>query len=232
MINSGRDWNIYDLQNPEGLIDLKSVGVNFVDNEVGMSDYYNFTPKNQFMLSIDDAELLHVGFEKGIIINGAKLQPIKLTDNFTVQVIVKPFSAQKQYAAIIGNHPGDKNYSGFIIQQNDKSTNNYYFSFGNGDRWSDKYCFSLSPDKWSYITVVYDSKMHHVMIYVNGKLMIMYRDVVEKYRNSSQPVYVGNWIGGDRQFNGLISEIEVTGRLLAASEIMVNYDKIFKEIPK
>lgn len=105
-----------------GMIDLNSVNVNNISNSTGKSEYWNLVSRNQLFFKDPQVPQFQVGFKNDLVTNGAEFSPIELASSFSVEMLVKPYATQVQYASIIGNHPGEKNNSGFVIQQDEAST--------------------------------------------------------------------------------------------------------------
>ncbi|OLN32157.1 LamG domain-containing protein [Desulfosporosinus metallidurans] len=221
----GNDFIISRVENLGGMIDLNSVNVNSISSSTRKSEYWNLVPQNQLLFKDHQVPQFHVGFKNGFVKDGAEFSPVELASSFSVEVLVKPYATQVPYAGIIGNHPGEKYYSGFVIQQNSQSANNYQFGFGDGNKWMKETDFKLTPNQWSYVAVIVNQHTQEIVVYVNGTLAG--KQVLEgQINNSHQPLFVGNFIGGDRAFNGLIKEVKITNGVLTREEIQINSELV------
>jgi len=149
--------------------------------------------------------------------------PIRLNDNFTIQVLVKPSAIQLPYAAIVGNHPGYNNFEGFIIQQDGSNQNDYTFVYGNGTSWEPGIKFHLNAMEWNYLVVRVENKK--ILVYRNGEL-IGSVNVTGTFKNSEMPLFIGNWIGKDRQFTGSIREVLISDSSISDNIIKSNWRSI------
>ena len=84
----------------------------------------------------------------------------------------------------------------------------------------------IQKNVWTYITIVYQNST--VSFYENGVLVDQQSLPYSTMRTSSQPLYIGRrYIGhpdsGDFPFKGLIDDVRIYNRALAASEIQQIY---------
>jgi len=135
------------------------------------------------------------------------LGPIYLNKNFSIEILVRPNRGQVAYAGILGNHPGKEYYEGFVIQQNYLNQNEYTFGFGNGKEWLPTIKFNLAENRINHLLI--DVRKNQTSVYVDGKF-IGSVDTIDSIKNSDMPLYIGNWVNGDRPFKGLIEEIKIT----------------------
>jgi hypothetical protein len=149
----------------------------------------------------------YVSWDGGMSIStdGKVLYPIYLNESFFMEILVRPYKGQVAYAAILGNHPG-KGYEGFVIQQNSVNQNEYAFGFGNGKEWLPNIKFNLTENKLNNLSI--NVKKNQTSVHIDGKF-IGSVDTIESIENSDMPLYIGNWVGGDRPFNGSIEEIKI-----------------------
>ncbi len=171
--------------------------------------------------------VVHAWFRKGIIGTGAVAEVVSLKDDFTLEVIIKPSKDQVTYAHIMGNHPGYNYFEGFAVQQDGNNQNVYTFGYGNGKQWLSSVRFELPPVKWSYLAIVVERNM--IKVFRNGSLVAS-ADARNSIKNSSMPVSVGNWIGRDRPFKGIIYEVRVLDRPLSENEIWSNWKNVQEKL--
>jgi len=164
--------------------------------------------------------LLHAWFGNGIIGTGAVAEVVSLKDDFTLEVIVRPSKVQSTYSHIMGNHPGHNYFEGFAIQQDGNNQNVYTFGFGNGKQWLPSVRFELPPEKWSYLAIIVERNI--IKVFRNGSLEAS-ADATNSIKNSGMPIEVGNWVNGDRPFNGFIREVRVLESALSEEEIERNW---------
>jgi hypothetical protein len=162
----------------------------------------------------DGPSLVHEGFDS----EGSKSHSLStgfvLPESFTLELLVRPDRFQVAYATIISNHPGEKNFQGFTIEEPVGKTNWYAFSMGNGRTWALSREFFLSPEKLHYLVVT--KQRGQAAVYVDGKLL----EVLEgDLAVSAYPVTVGNWIGKSRPFNGAIQELRIVRSVATARSV-------------
>ena len=205
LLSHGKDWILFRLHKKDSLVELRSLYIGILQKKGNDQITFN---KSTFLLSNAKDEIFHVGFENGLPGKGIVFNPIHLNDSFTIMLNLKPAVTQVPYAAIIGNHPG-KGYEGFVIQQNSVNRNEYIFGFGNGKEWLPNIKFNLTENRLDHLLI--DVRKNQTSIYVDGKF-IGSVNTIESIKNSNMPLYVGNWVNGDRPFNGVIDEIKITNR--------------------
>lgn len=171
--------------------------------------------------------VVHAWFGKRGIGIGAFSEVISLGGDFTLEVIVKPSTGQSPYAHIMGNHPGYNYFEGFALQQDGDSQNVYIFGYGNGKQWLPSVRFELTPEKWNYLAIVVEESM--IKVFRNATL-IASTDATDFIKNSGMPVQVGNWINGDRPFNGLIYEVRLLENPLSEKEIRSNWKNVQEKL--
>lgn len=173
--------------------------------------------KDDFKLSFSNQSLLHYRYDTntfsyiskdgGSELPGIKvLDPIYLNKDFSIEILVRPNKEQVPYAAILGNHPGKDYFEGFVIQQNSVNQNEYTFGFGNGKNWLPNIKFNLTENRLNHLLI--DVRQNTTSIHVNGKFAGSV-NTIESIKNSDMPLYIGNWVGGDRPFNGVVNEIRI-----------------------
>ena len=67
--------------------------------------------------------------------------------------------------------------------------------------------FTLTPGRRSYTPLQIKDKQ--TMLYLNGKL-IAKKIHPAPPASSNRPLFVGNWVGGGRPFNGLFDEVFIS----------------------
>ncbi len=157
---------------------------------------------------------------EGIDYQSALVRSVAIKMPFTIEVILYPYLNSVPYAGIIGNHPG-RGFDGFVVQQ-DGSQNHqeFSFAFGNGSCWvpfNPAAVFLLEPYKWHYL--VFTLKPDLLEIFDNGALIKQCSFGGESLSNSGLALAIGNWIGNDRPFSGVIEEVCI-------SEYPKEYDEI------
>ncbi len=208
---------------------LFTKGTNIQRNDEKMY-LLNDTEKNILHYKYDHETTFY--FNKGVMVLLATgIEPLLyLSDSFTIEVIVKPSKNQVAYADIIGNHPGYNYYEGFVIQQDNQNQNVYTFGFGNGKEWLPGVKFKLNEEKWNYLAVVVVEK-NMIKVFNNG-ILVASVDAKDSIKNSKMPLEVGNWINGDRPFNGLIEEVRISNGSLSENEILSNWQEIQVKLSK
>ncbi|WP_019635697.1 LamG-like jellyroll fold domain-containing protein [Paenibacillus fonticola] len=210
---------IYSYFNDNKIMDVKSLDVNGFGN-LGRSLLVKENAKGFLLKNDHEDVVLHTGFENKLFNQGIVLEPVKLTQSFSIEMVVTPGKKQVSYAHIFGNHPGFNNFEGFVLQQNNNNNNEFMLSYGDGNGFNDLLSLSLSPEKNHYL--VYSFNKRNVSIYLNGLLastVIMPSDFV----NSDMPFYIGNWINGDRPFDGALRDLRITNKNMEQEEITQNW---------
>lgn len=187
--------------------------------------------RNSVNYLLDDNEntLVHYKFDpetlslilksQGVVgLAGNSFNSLSLSDNFTIEAIVKPFDSQVAYAAIIGNHPGYDGYEGFVVQQDYQNKNVYRFSFSNGKKWFPGVTFKLQTNSWNYLVIVAEQNTFKI---INNGQLVGLGTLNSPLKNSTMPLYIGNWIYKDRPFNGIIDEIRISNTILSEKDILL-----------
>ena len=167
-----------------------------------------------FELHSPGLELFHRGFTGYTPGLGIQHGPVTFSDEMSINVLVTPGRDQVPYAEIFSNHAAD--FRGIAIEQRGDKTNQYSMALGSGKEWMYAGDFSLQPARRNYISLQVNGKQ--AVLYVNGAL-IAHTALVAPIASTDRPVYLGNWIGGDRQFNGLIDEILIAKGTQSANEV-------------
>lgn len=160
---------------------------------------------------------------EGILSQKSSLPIVSLPFNFSLELIVYPGVNQEKHAIIAGNHPGKSSYDGFVIQQDEDKQNQFYFAFGNGKSWTKSDNFIIVPNKLNYIAVTLNEKM--MTIYLNGD-KIQESEVDSNMFNSELPLMIGNWIYGNRPFNGEVREINLSNNIISSEDVINTWSEI------
>ena len=222
-ISSGRNWKLWSFESEDHWIDLKSLYLGEMLKKRGRS--ISFKANREHYLKTGKDTLFHEGFMLGG--NGVSSAPLTLNDSFSVEVIVKPYEGQGNYAHIVGNHPGYKYFEGFTLQQDGSKQNVYTFGFGNGKTWLPSVRLHLVPDKRHYVAIVVEKNI--ISVYVNG-FVVASADTGDSMKNSSMPLWIGNWVNRDRPFNGLIEEVRISNNALPRNEIESSWRSVKKTL--
>lgn len=197
-VRTGDNWRSLSLHSDD-YIDALSLRGEILKEGV-LSSIVIPQQRELFKLKSSGPELIHVGYQSELG-NGDVLPVVTLGDDVSIEIVVTPNNLQVPYADIISNH---SNYRGFCIEQLNKQTNVYGVAFGSGKEWMFVGSFTLRSGYRNLISL--QLKGRSVQLYVNGKIIankLLPSDVLE----SSEPLHIGNWINGDRPFNGWIEEV-------------------------
>ncbi|VVB69336.1 Concanavalin A-like lectin/glucanases superfamily protein [uncultured archaeon] len=228
LISSDKNWKLFFINMPNKTINLQSLQVlsaskleEFSSSQI--FSYNNTSNRNdnaqesRFAFSFSKNPVLHCRYDNGSssyiswdgrLLNSAGekvLGSIYLNENFSIEILVYPMKEQVKYAAILGNHPGNGN-EGFVIQQNSLNQNEYTFGFGNGREWLPNIKFNLTENKLNHLLI--KVRKNQTNIYINGEFMAS-ANTIDSIKNSYMPLYIGDWIGGDRPFHGIIKEVKI-----------------------
>ena len=177
------------------------------------------SPRASWVLSGGGREIVHVGFNDGVIGPGKDLAPVTLGRRFTVEVIGEAYRGQCAYAHILGNHPGTANFSGFALQQDGDRKGFYTFAFGDGNGWQPALELPLARGRRFYLAITVDGT--HVAAYSLGAL-IGRLETSAPLKDSDMPLTIGNWVNRDRPFHGAVYEVRLTEGVLSPEEIRRN----------
>lgn len=131
---------------------------------------------------------------------------------FTIQFWSKPGATQKTYANIIDNEHAT--FISWTIQQDADNTNAYYYGGGALVH------FSLQPDVWQQVSLVKDE--NGASVYVNGELVDRQPLQVTIDYTGAHTLRLGNWSGGDRNWNGQLDEVRLWNKALSQTEVQNN----------
>ncbi|MCX6783544.1 MAG: hypothetical protein NT141_00510 [candidate division WWE3 bacterium] len=132
-----------------------------------------------------------------------------ITNKFTISFWVNPATSQVTYADIFGNHGGTTPV-GMVFQQNDTTTNQYSFAYGNGYNYVGSNVVNLAANTWQHVAITKDST--NCIIYING---VAGTPAPCTSLVSPQTTYPANlrlgtgFVGGLRPFNGKIDDFKI-----------------------
>ena len=140
----------------------------------------------------------------------------ELSNPFSVAVWVNPADSQAEWADILGNHGGQ--FTGFVLQQDNASTNLYSFGLGDGKKWSGVGSVQLEGNKWQHLTAVCD-----------GKIAVLYLNGIEKARGETSSILapnldlnfrIGQGFATGRFFRGSIKDVRIYAKALSSREVL------------
>lgn len=178
---------------------------------------------NNKMLADDKNVIFHRGIQDFLVSDVFDLAGFN--DEFSIEIIVKPYLPQLPYATIMGTYPGTENFHGFVLESKNNQ-GDYSYEIGSGSQWEDAGTFNIDVGKWNYIAI--NKFKNEITIFKNGVLKT--RKIAEAYKNSDMPLVIGNWYFQNRPFNGIISEVKISSKALAPQEIIASWDVVGKII--
>ena len=220
----GRDWLLatlpsvskFDALSLQG-ITSPPITVSTVSLEKDPVDFELHSPGN---------ELLHQGFRSTLPSHGVMTPPITFTDDMSVELLVTPGAGQVAYADILSNHSSD--FRGIAIEQREERTNLYTVVLGDGTKWVSAGDLQLKPSRLNYISL--QLKNGRTELYLNGEI-VESRSLAGPIASTDRPVYLGNWIAGGRQFNGVIDEVLISQGARSAAEVHRDSVRILRGSP-
>src|SRR5262249_55321478 len=146
--------------------------------------------------------------------------PVWLERTFTLEAVVKPEvlaepASHLPHGILIGNHCGSLKYEGFVIHE--QAPDVYALKIGTGRRWYGTLPFRLEPGRWSYLALVAEADT--LTVYVNGRRVGSQAIADLVINNPATPLYIGNWLGHNHPFKGLIREARILDRALPAAAV-------------
>jgi len=213
VLRRGRGWKLLSFRSGEPFDALSLRG----DISPAVSDSLLPMVKSESAWELRPAgpPLLHVGYEGGTMGEGFQLPPIAFSDEMSIDLLVTPDESQVPWADILSNHHGS-DFRGIAIEQRGDHSNEFALSLGNGTAWMNAGEFSLTPGRLNYVSL--QVKDNQTMLYVDGRLVAK-RIHPAPVLSTSRPLYVGNWIGGGRSFNGLVDEVLISSGNKGGDEI-------------
>ncbi|MGB3948952.1 MAG: LamG domain-containing protein [Bacteroidia bacterium] len=167
-------------------------------------------------------ELVHIGITSPLGKNGITQPTLKLNNDFTVELLIKPEAQQVENSSILVNAMTDSvGPSGFTLQQNGPYHNQFLFAYGGGKAWTPPAMFMLQANEWNYIVVAVQSNT--IKVFNNGKLVASEKADFS-IKNIDVPLVIGNGIGRKNEFNGWIKEVKIENNTITEQEIINNYN--------
>ncbi|PIP56633.1 hypothetical protein COX05_02090, partial [candidate division WWE3 bacterium CG22_combo_CG10-13_8_21_14_all_39_12] len=150
-------------------------------------------------------------------------------NDVTVAIWVKPGSSQKTYANIIDHDHstgGAGNYGNWVIQQDNTTTNSYYFAFtydGTNFDGTSK-TTQLTSSTWQHLVMVKSgTSLDH---YLNGVKQGSTSTVQNNITTESSPLRIGDNVNpvNNRDFNGQIDDVRIYNYALTEEQIKQVYN--------
>ena len=140
---------------------------------------------------------------------------------FSIEMWVKPNNGQIQYSNIIDNNHASSPLRSWVLE-NLNNGNTYQWYSGDFPAGTN-ILFELVPDTWQHIVVSRDSN-RVTRGYLNRSLVGTVTTTADIPYDGTQMLRIGNWVPGNRAFDGLIDEVSVYNRPLTTGEIGAIYD--------
>jgi len=115
---------------------------------------------------------------------------------------------QLQRGVIVSSLVNFDGITGFTLQVNDSSRNQFVFGYGGGTQSVPNVTFPLEEGKWSYVTAVVNRDF--IKMYANGMLLATVGTGGLPFKYSDGPLIIGNSSLRDGHFRGYIKEVKVT----------------------
>lgn len=140
--------------------------------------------------------------------------------SLTVEAWVKPGITQNNYADILDyDHDVGR---GFVVQQNNTATNQYYFAYWNGSAYEITSTITLSTSTYNHL--VFTKSGTSVLGYLNGQNLVNYTGSAT-ITLTGKTLYVGKMVSlTARYFNGNIARVSIYSSALTATEISQNFN--------
>jgi len=194
-------------------------------NTVTSEGNYIALKKNEFALLLPASNQLlsHTGTLEALYNNSLYRPPIRLKERYTIELVVKPDLSQSPNARLVGNIRESNGRSGFVIQQNNTNQNQFLFAYGMGQDWSTPALFKLDANKWNYLVITVNKNAIEIF---NNTYSVFSGLLKNRIENNNTPLIIGNPIGQNTPFNGLIREIKITDECISKEEIAKNMEII------
>jgi hypothetical protein len=142
--------------------------------------------------------------------------------SLTVEAWVKPGITQNNYADILDyDHDVGR---GFVVQQNNTATNQYYFAYWNGSAYEITSTITLSTSTYNHL--VFTKSGTSVLGYLNGQNLVNYTGSAT-ITLTGRTLYVGKMVSVTaRYFNGNIAKASFYDRALTDVEIQQNFNAL------
>ncbi|MBW2605952.1 MAG: cadherin-like domain-containing protein, partial [Deltaproteobacteria bacterium] len=148
---------------------------------------------------------------------------LNLMNSLTISAWINPTSfGQSGYGRIVDKGNGSTGFSLFV---NESGSNMGYLIYGESLVWSDADIITTDQDQWQFVAVVYNESSQTVTFYINDQMAGSSNYQTNPIDSSSDPLVIG--IRGydlNRAFDGIIDDVRVHNRALAASEVAALYD--------
>ncbi|MFL6210416.1 MAG: LamG domain-containing protein [Pyrinomonadaceae bacterium] len=170
-------------------------------------------------------------------------QSLDFNGDFTIDFWVNPGTTQNANADLLRKEdPVQQTANGFGIEMDGTANSNTYFAGWKNTAGAQCWTtapFVLTPNQWQLVAVVFDqdtaSTQFTRTVYVNGTPVSTCTGAAPIATNSA-PLQFGDWTPqpfGNREWDGLVDEIEIFSRALTQAEIqtLVNAGSAGKVIP-
>ncbi|MES2592101.1 MAG: LamG-like jellyroll fold domain-containing protein [Bacteroidota bacterium] len=189
-------------------------------NNVSSEKEYTAISKKKVELLFSESTvkpLVHIGIGSDLGNNGINLTPIALEENFTIEVLLKPKDTQVDNASVLVNAITDSiGPSGMTFQQNGPNDNEFLFAYGGGKEWTPPAFFKLQPNEWNYIVI---SVKENTIKVFNNALLVYTAKSAFSIKNINAPIVIGNGIGINNAFNGLLKEVKITNDTISEQTV-------------
>lgn len=180
----------------------------------------------RYLLDEAPAEL-HVAMKDTIALNGQQYAGLKMNDDFTIEVVVKPSGQQLPTASLFSNFNRVNQLKGFTIQSNNGNPGQYVFALGAGQAMPTA-AFMLEDNQWHYLVVVINKEL--IKIFDNGRLVGNVNTGGAAYVSSDGPLTVGNTDAYNGHFRGFIRELRIANGNMADADIIARAQKVTAEL--
>lgn len=140
---------------------------------------------------------------------------------FSIEMWVKPNNGQIQYSNIIDNNHRSDPLRSWVLE--DLNTGNVFQWYSADFPAGTNILFELVPDTWQHIVITRGAD-RVTRGYLNRSLVGSVTTASDIPYDGTQLVRIGNWVSGNRAFNGLIDEVSIYDRPLTVSQIAAIYD--------
>lgn len=221
VIAQGIGWKLIEINSDltTSLIDVKSVRMNTSQKAYQTSSFpSSLIDKQLLQFKVDPKlEVVHLGLSRPFNNSYIAFNPVKLGNEFSVVLRVRlgESGLNVPYSHILGNHPGKNNFEGFVIQKSPAGQNVFDLNFGNGKAWTHVVAFKLDSARDTFLAIsVKDGKGVALVDKAESAFQL------EGFRDSEMPLYIGNYIGKDRPFQGQVSELLITKTALSREVLL------------
>ncbi len=136
---------------------------------------------------------------------------------FTLAFWARPAATQVSHADILdNNHTASRSW---VLQQDAGNINRYVWGGSDG---AAGLVFDLPANVWSFVVVTRDAS-HVTRVYLNGDLHASAAGAGPIPYDGTQTLRLGRWGGGGRHWNGVLDEVDIYERPLAAAEVLALY---------